>query len=146
MCPLCLKPPESIYHIILHCDFVNTLWTQIHPILTQLHSKSIDDEEKALGIIHIKSTTGVILRNWITYKMREQIMLFERKAYHSPTSATVTIFKAKFENSMAYDIKQLIYRYHNENKLSLFDKIVAFRGILCEKVQEGEYRLNKVFS
>ena len=118
----------------------------IHPILNQLHSKSIDEEEKALGIVHIKSTTGVILRNWVTYKIREHIMLFERKAYHSPTSASVTIFKAKFDNSMAYDIKQLIYRYNNENKLPLFDKIVAFQGILCEKVQEGEYPLNKLFS
>ena len=24
-CPLCEKIPESIYHIILHCDFVNNL-------------------------------------------------------------------------------------------------------------------------
>jgi len=145
MCPLCKKPPESIYHIILHCDFVNTIWTHIQPTLSQLHMKSIDDEEKALGIIHIKSTTGIILRNWLTYKMREQIMLFERKAYHSSRAASLNIFKAKFNNSMAYDIKQLMFRYNNENKLPLFDKIVANRGILREKVQEGEYRLKKIF-
>ena len=27
LCSLCNKLPDSIYHIILHCDFVNTIWT-----------------------------------------------------------------------------------------------------------------------
>ena len=86
-----------------------------------------------------------MLRNWLTYKMREQIMLFERRAYHSSRTASLNIFKAIFDNSMAYNIKQLMFRYNNENKLPLFDKIVAYRGILCEKVHEGEYRLKKIF-
>ena len=46
---------------------------------------------------------------------------------------------------MPSGIKQLMFRYNNENKLSLFDKIVAYQGILCEKVQDGEYRLKTIF-
>ena len=146
VCPLCNKVPDSIYHIILHCDFVNTIWIQMQPILSRLYRKSIDNEEKALGIIHIKSTTGIILRNWLTYKMREQILLFERSAYHSSKVACLDLFKAKFNQSMASDIKQLMFRYNNENNLDRFDKIIAYQGILCEKVQDGEYRLNKIIS
>ena len=95
--------------IILHCDFVNNIWTQMQPILSSLHRLSITDEEKALGIVTIKSTTGIVLRNWLTYKLREQVMLFERKAYHSPKAASIDLFKAKFNQSMALEIKHLLF-------------------------------------
>ena len=145
-CPLCSKVPESIYHIILHCEFVNNIWTHMQPILTQLHRKSITDEEKALGIINIKSTSGILLRNWLTYKMREQVLLFERMAYYSSKTASFDLFKGRFNQSMASDIKQLMFRYNDENKLSEFDKIVGYHGILCKKIKEGEYRLNLVLT
>ena len=86
-----------------------------------------------------------MLRNWLTYKMREQALQFERKAYHSSKAASFNLFKAKFNQSMAYDIKQLMFRYNNEGKLSKFDNIIGYQGILCEKIQEGEYRLKKIF-
>ena len=54
-CPLCSEVPESIYHIILHCQFVNHTWTQLQPTLNHLHWKIINDEEKALGIVNIKN-------------------------------------------------------------------------------------------
>ena len=138
-CPLCRKVPESIYHIILHCDFVNNIWSQIQPTLSSLHSLPITDAEKALGIIDIKTTPGILLRNWLTYKLREQIMLFERKAYHSSKAASIDLFKAKYNQSMAFEIKQFLFRYKNENKLSFFDHIIAYNGVLCQKVREGEY-------
>ena len=108
-CPLCKKIPESIFHIILNCDFVNYIWTQLQPILDQLHRKPIDEEEKALGIVHIRKSTGMILRNWVTYKMRELVMQFERKAFYS--SQSMDIFKAKFNQAMAHEIKGLMIRY-----------------------------------
>ena len=39
-----------------------------------------------------------------------------------------------------------MFRYNDENNITKFDKIVAYQGILCEKIQEGEYRVNKIFS
>ena len=145
-CPLCNKVPQDIYHIILHCDFVNSIWIHIQPILSQLCRKSITDEEKALGIVTIKSTNGILLRNWLTYKLREEVMNFERMAYHSLNAASLDLFKAKLTQSMASEVKHLMFRYNNENKLSLFDSTVAYQGILCEKIQDGEYRLKKLFS
>ena len=145
-CPLCNNVPESIYHIILHCDFVNNIWTQIEPILKQIHCKSVTDDEKALGIVTIKSTPGILLRNWLTYKLREQVMLFERMSYHSPNKASLDLFKAKYNQSLACEVKQLIFRFNHENKLDKIDKIIAQQGILCEKVQEGEYLLKMVLS
>ena len=57
------RVPESIYHTIMHCEFVDTLWTQITPTLIKLHDKSVDDLEKAFGIVNIKKSNGMILRN-----------------------------------------------------------------------------------
>ena len=133
ICPLCRKVPESIYHIILNCEFVNNVWRHMQPLLSSLHRLTITDEEKALGIVTIKKTTGILLRNWLTFKVREQVMLFERKK-------RPLLFKAKFNQSVALEIKQLMIRFNNEHKLDLFDKIIAYQGILCEKIQEGEYQ------
>ena len=65
---------------------------EIDPILLQLHRKHVTDEEKSLGIIHIKKTAGMIMRNWLTYKMRFEIMQYERVAYHSK-NYSLYIFK-----------------------------------------------------
>ena len=78
LCPLCEKLPESIFHIILHCDFVNTVWAHLQPTLSYLNTKTLDDTEKALGIVQIKSTPGIVLRNWLGYRLRQQILPLER--------------------------------------------------------------------
>ena len=77
-CFLCNKIPESRFHIILHCDFTNDLWNEIEPILKKIHPKHVTDEEKAFGIIERKQTPGILIRNWITYLLRECISKEER--------------------------------------------------------------------
>ena len=118
----------------------------MQPTLLKLDSKPISDEEKAFGIVHIKKSTGMFLRNWLTYKMREQVLDFERRAFYSPKVASIKLFKAEFNQSMAYDMKRLMMRYNNVGKLSRFDEIVAYEGILCKKIQGGNYRVNEIFS
>ena len=66
-------------------------------------------------------------------------MLFERKACHSSKAVSFDIFKAKFNQSMALEIKHHLFRFKNENKLQTFDNIIAYQGILCEKIHDGEY-------
>ena len=79
LCPLCQNIPENIYHIILHCKFTNKLWEDIEPILRELHSTPVSEEEKAFGIVQKKPTTGILLRNWLTYLLRDCIMQEERE-------------------------------------------------------------------
>ena len=110
LCPLCEKLPESIFHIILHCDFVNTLWEQLQPTLSHLNTKTVDDTEKSLGLVNIKSTPHITLRNWLGYKLREQILIFERTTYLKSKAPSVDLFKAKFNQTVARGIKQLYGR------------------------------------
>ena len=144
VCPLCKNIPESIYHTIMHCEFVDTLWTQITPTLIKLHDKSVDDLEKAFGIVNIKKSNGMILRNWITYKMRELILQFERKAYHSSKIPSMDIFKAKLNQSISVELQKWMHIYNNQHKLHIFEKIFAYKNILCLKIKEGEYHVKKV--
>ena len=142
-CPLCNKLPESIYHIILHCDYVIRLWLDIEPTLRRLHPTLVTEEEMAFGLAHTKQTTGVILRNWITYSLRAHIMKLERQAYHSPhTIPSMEIAKYKFSQNMALEIKVKIKQYKETNPI---DTILTHSKVLCEKLQDGEYRFNKIF-
>ena len=96
-CPLCSQIPKSIFHIILHCNFTNTLWNEIEPLLMKLHPVNVNDGEKAFGVVIKKHTTGSLLRNWLTFKLREHISQEERLAYHSKPTLENT--KLKFNNS-----------------------------------------------
>ena len=145
LCPLCEKLPESIFHIILHCDFVNTIWAHLQPTLSHLSTKTLDDTEKALGIVQINKTPGIILRNWLGYKLREQILIFERTIYRQSKRPSVDLFKTKFNQMVAKEVKDLMYRFNNEGRLDKFDEILPLKGILCEKIGHGEYSLKKVF-
>ena len=142
--PLCKKVPESIYHIILHCDFVNTIWDDIQPVLLQLSHRPISDEEKVLGIVNIKKNPAILVRNWLTYNMREKILDFEGATYHH-SGASVPLFKAKFNQAMASEVKRLMHQFNYDGKISKFEETVAHGNILCEKLGEGQYRLNTVF-
>ena len=144
-CPLCRQKPTDIFHVILHCHFVNNMWNQLYPTLSKIHTKTLDDVEKAFGIVDIKSSPGIILRNWLGYKLREKILSFERSAYRQSRTPSADQFRAKFNQSVAKDVKILMHRLNNEGNLSKFDDIVAYKGIVCERKSAGEYKLKKVF-
>ena len=144
LCPLCQKRPDDIFHIILHCDFTNLIWTELQPILRRFLNKSVDDQEKALGLVNIKPSPGILLRNWVTFKVREQIMISERKAHYSGCPS-IDSFKAQFNRSMADDIKRVMHRFNSEGAFSKIDELVAFNGVLCRKVSEDNYTINHIF-
>ena len=145
VCPLCRKYPDNIYHIILHCDFTEKLWKDIEPVLKKLYPARVTEEEKALGIVQKKATTGILVRNYITYSMRAHIMKMEQEAYHTPNKVNVAQAKVKFNQSMALQVKRKLYQYKYENKLEFFDKIVTHANVLCQKVADDEYRMKQVF-
>ena len=130
--------------MILHCDYAIKLWLDIEPTLRRLHPPLVTGEEMAFGLAHTKQTTGVILRNWITYSLRAHIMKLEKQAYHSPhTVPSMEIVKYKFNQNMALEIKTKIKQNKETN---LVDTVLTHSKVLCEKLQDGEYRFNKLFT
>ena len=142
-CPLCQKMPESIYHLIMHCEFANKLWEEMEPILSELHPLPVSEEEKAFGIIQNKQTTGILLRNWLTYLLRECISQAEREAHYKRTN--LEKIKKKFNQAMGLEIQIKAIRYRNEHNLAFFDKMITHSHVLCEKGEDGEYQIREVF-
>ena len=54
-------------------------------------------------------------------------------------------YNAESNQSVARDIKILIYRL-NEGNRSKVDEIVGFKRIVCSKIGAGEYKFNKVLN
>ena len=146
LCPLCQKFPQDIYHIILDCDFIKKVWEEIQPLLMELHSDPVTEEEMSLGIIKKKPTIGILLRNWITYFLRERIMREERKAYHSSGGPNFEAFKRKVNQKFHTEIQLKYLRYQNENNLQIFDKFITYENVLGTKTEENEYRITHIFS
>ena len=146
ICPLCHEIPENIYHVILHCNFVNDLWAQIEPLLKELHPTSVTEEEKAFGIIQKNKTTGILLRNWLTYLLRENILEEERAAHFTLKKTDIEKAKQKFNNVVESEILIKAFRYKNEQKLEFFDKIITHAEILCKKKEEGEYEIRHIYT
>ena len=144
LCPLCNKIPESIYHIILHCQFTNRLWQDIEPTLKKIHPLSISDEEKAFGIAQKEQKIEILLRNWITYLLRNCISQAERQAYKSNTT-NIENTKIKVKNAVGLEIRIKAYQYKSGGNLAFFDKIITQAGAICNKIGDGEYQVNDIF-
>ena len=56
---------------------------ELQPILRRFLDTGVSDQEKALGLVNVKPSPGILLRNWVTFNVREQIMIFERKVHYS---------------------------------------------------------------
>ena len=144
-CPLCLDVPRDIFHIILHCKFIKTLWTKMEPRLLDLHPVPVSEEEMVFGIVLKKQTTGSLLRNWITFLLRELTMQEERVAYHASTKPNIQKITKKINISFNFEIHMKAAQYKNENKLEFFDKIITYKEILCKKTENEEYEIRNIF-
>ena len=144
-CPLCHKLPESIYHLMMDCELVNKLWDNIEPTLKQLHPVFVSNNERALGIVMKKPTTGVLLRNWLTFLLRKIISDAEREAYHVPY-VNLDKIKKTFNKAMVSEITIKAFRYRREGNSQSFDKIFTYDTVLCEKQEDGEYQIKHILN
>ena len=145
-CPLCSIVPINIFHIILDCNFTKVVWERIKPALMKLHPVQISDEEKTLGIAKRKHSTGSLLRNWVTYILRFLILEEEKLSYHCGSVANPNRFLKKFNSVVHFELHKKMLRYQNENRLSFFETIFAYKGILCEKEENNTFVFKTISS
>ena len=107
MCPLCNDIPESIYHVLFHCDVVKNIWKDVSSKLLDLHPSPITDEEKAFGIIDKKPPPGVLARNWLTYTIRKCIAEMEREAHYDNSNIMLRT-KRKIQLSIESELDQKV--------------------------------------
>ena len=144
-CPLCLAIPQNIYHIILHCQFTNKIWSQIEPCIKKNYPCNVTQEEKAFGIVQKKQTTSILLRNWVTYLLREFIAKQERAAYLSSKIPNFEHAKHMFNTNIEYELNKKFWRYKNDSNMATFDKFFTHEHALCKKRPDDEYDIINVF-
>ena len=83
-----------------------------------MHLGRVTDEEKAFGIIEAKQTTGVMIRNWITYSMRKVATDVEKAAYYSPNNVN----KNSKTPHMSYKVSNK--SDSNDRKFAKYDEVV----------------------
>ena len=144
-CPLCGKVPKSIFHIILDCDIVSTIWRDITPVLLKLHPGQPNDEEKAFGIVRRVPRPGVRVRNWLTFLIRRCISKMERRA-HFCNSHILNRTKRKIQYSIEKEIDKKLFICRNDGNMKVFDEFFTHSNVICKKIQEQVYVVTKIFS
>ena len=144
-CPLCHKIPDNIYHSIVDCKIVEQIWNELEITLYKIHPIPVTKEEKALGIVHKKTSTAILLRNWLTYLLRQIISQAEREAYYDSSCDNAHRIRRNFRKQVESEIRMKAYYYRNKNREDFYDKIITHNAVLCEKDQNGIYHFRQLF-
>ena len=141
-CPLCGEIPQTRFHIMLHCETVESIWKDIEPVLLKLHPTQVSIEEKAFGIVIKRPKTGwtnrpqnrhgIYVRNWLTYLMRKCIAKVERKSHYSSFNITTKI-KQEVHYALVKELDKKLFALHDKGNLKVFDSFFAYKNILCKK-------------
>ena len=146
VCPLCLKVPRDIFHIMLDCDLVNDIWQGIQPLLVRLYPIPVSNSEKVLGIVKNKQSTGTLLRNWLTFLLRKVVLDEEKTSFYKKSAPTIYDILGKFEKSLHDEIRRLERQHRHENRIDNFQKLIGFKDVLCTRKTNGNFEYIRLIS
>ena len=122
-CPLCGRIPDDVYHVLLDCRFTKLMWQKIGRSLMRIIPVAPDKYEMAFGLRPRcgRERDATILRNWLTFSLRHQIMREERRAYYFP-------------RYLSHHTRAFIKAFNHGVRRELFLKSLqySFRGLQAE--------------
>ena len=139
-CPLCKEIPQSIYHTLLECKVTVIAWDEIEITLYRIHEVPVSNEEKAIGIVEEKPNEGVLLRNWLTFLLRQAVVDAERECYYAPRDSLHTIRKT-FRKLIREEVFLASLRGKNQNRGDMVDKVILHNSVVCDKSDDGSYHV-----
>ena len=90
----------------------------------------------ALGLVTSQYDYGIILRNWLTYTLRNMIWKAETKAVYRPNSTLdMNEFKKQYNSKIRTEIiiKKMQHTY--KNTLPKYNAIITYRNIIMLEPQ-----------
>ena len=84
----------------------NHLNTKLWSIIGKCHDFGHQLNNKQHCYVH-----AIMIRNFITYKIRELISDFKRRAHRKPRVVSATLFTEKCNQAIASDVKNLMYQF-----------------------------------
>ena len=128
-CPLCLQIPASRFHITLECPTVNQIWQDISPHLRTIYPLPVSDTEKAFGLPG--HAPNILLRNFMTFLLRECVADQERAAYHNGRGpSNLDDLKIRYNQRIKDEVhmKSVVYKHHG--RMGFFESVFAHNNYL----------------
>ena len=123
-CPFCQQIPQNKYHITIECTALSSLWTEIVEHLQIIHPSQITDTEKIFGIQGI--TPNIILRNWMTFILRQIISEQENKAFYNKKGlGNIEDIKLLYNQKIKTDVWNKYNIYTSLGRIPYFTKTFA---------------------
>ena len=143
-CPLCFQMPQSKFHLTLECLMTSKLWKDLEIHLCKIHPTPVKDTEKVFGIQGC--TSNVILRNWLTFLLRQCIAEHENIAYYNQKGLGNEI---KIKNSFNQMVKTEVWAkyniYLNLGREEYFKKVFAVNDHLIE-CNNGQWEILTLYN
>ena len=128
-CPLCSQLPTSKFHLTLECRMVTSLWEQLEPYLLYLSPTPVSDFEKIFGMMG--TSPEIILRNWLTFNLRQCIVDQEAIAYHNKRGIlNEQDIKCNYNAQVKRQVNEKNIIYSNLGRNEYFVKIFAAKDFL----------------
>ena len=145
-CPMCRKIPDNVFHIILECNFVISMWKRIETTLYKIDPLKISPYELAFGI-QPKSKSDInmtILRNFLTFTLRNIIMEEERKAYYKQGRINNQYFITMYNNIISEKIITMNNLFRNIGQSEYFENIITLNSAVARKMPDHSYKINQI--
>ena len=128
-CPFCMQVPANRFHITNECTALAQLWLDIECNLKTLHPVPLTNMEKVFGL-HGNSP-GIILRNWMTFLLRDIITHQERIGYYNQKGqGNIEDIKLAYNQKVKTEVWIKYNIYKNLGRLSYFETIFAYKDYL----------------
>ena len=103
------------------------MWEKLDGTLLKIIPRQVTEYEKAFGIQYRnkQEKNATILRNWLTFMLRHQIMLEERKAHYKRyTNEDEQKFVTKFRNKVQEETRIKYAQYTYQGRGETFKTII----------------------
>ena len=128
-CPFCLQIPLERHHIPISCTTVAHLWRDLERHLQVINPTPLSDCEKIFGMHG--TTPDVILRNWLTYLLRQIVAEQEGCAFHNKKgSSNLHDIRIAYNNKVKSELWLKYNIYRNLDREDYFAKIFAVKDYL----------------
>ena len=128
-CPLCALVPLTKFHLTLDCPVTVSLWQQLEPYLLNLSPCRVTDYEKVFGIVG--NSPEIILRNWLTFHLRQCIVEQESIAFHNKRGVmNEEDIKEAYNIRIKEEVLEKSIIYPHLGRQAYFEKIFAVRDFL----------------
>ena len=143
VCPLCNQIPLNRMHIVLLCPFTIQMWQDIQPYIHLIHPVVITEFEMAFGIVGTKPE--ILLRNWLTFKLRECITKQEHVASLHPQVDNALQLKKRMNQQIHQEVVQKYYYTQHTLKHDFFTKHYQFTDNLI-RISQCEIAVADIFN